>query len=239
MSKIYVIGIGPGRCEHMTVKAENALESSDIILGYKTYIELIQDEYPRKELMSFPMRSEVERCELTIEKAEEGKTVSLISSGDAGVYGMAGILLRLTEDHTVEVIPGMTAIQAAAASLGAPIMHDFVAISLSDLMTDWEIIEKRLHLAAEGDFVTCLYNPKSKNRTEQIVKTRDIFIEKGGKDKVVGIVKNAKRDGEKIYLTTVEHMLDYPIDMTTLVIIGNQETYIKNNKMITKRGYNL
>ena len=239
MGKIFVVGIGPGDVEHMTLKAKDALEQSECILGYKTYIDLIKEDYPEKALISFPMRSEVERCELTIEKAKDHKCVSLISSGDAGVYGMAGILLEIAEDEAIEVVPGMTAIQAAAASLGAPIMHDYVSISLSDLLTDWSVIENRLTLAAKGDFVTCLYNPKSKTRTTQIEKARDIFINSGGKDKIVGIVKNAKRKNEKIYLTTVEKMLEFPIDMSTIVIIGNHSTFIKNNHMITKRGYDV
>jgi precorrin-3B C17-methyltransferase len=239
MGKIFVVGIGPGDMEHMTGKAKKALEQSECILGYKTYIDLIKEDYPSKELISFPMRSEVERCELTIEKSKDHKHVSLISSGDAGVYGMAGILLEIAEGEAIEVVPGMTAIQAAAASLGAPIMHDYVSISLSDLLTDWNLIERRLTLAAKGDFVTCLYNPKSKKRTTQIEKAQEIFITAGGKDKIVGIVKNAKRKNEKVYLTTVEKMLDYPIDMSTIVIIGNRSTFIKNNHMITKRGYNV
>lgn len=240
MSKIYVVGIGPGNSEHMTRKAARILEESDIILGYKTYINLVKQEYPEKEFVVFPMRSEVKRCEMALEYAQKGYTVSLISSGDAGVYGMAGLLLEVsTEKHSIEVVPGMTAIQAAAASLGAPIMHDFVAISLSDLLTPWELIEKRLNLAAAGDFVTCLYNPKSRKRTKQIEIAQDIFIRKGGKDKVVGIVKNAKRSKERVTITTVEKMLNHPIDMTTLVIIGNEETFVKNKMMITKRGYSV
>jgi len=239
MGKIFVVGIGPGNTEHMTRKAKEVLDHSDCILGYKTYIDLIRKDYSTKKLISFPMRSEVERCNLTLQKAKDYKQVSLISSGDAGVYGMAGILLEIANEEIIEVVPGMTAIQGAAASLGAPIMHDYVSISLSDLLTKWSLIEKRLTLASEGDFVTCLYNPKSKTRTTQIKKARDIFMKNGGKDKIVGIVKNAKRKNEAIYLTTVENMLDYPIDMTTLVIIGNQSTYIKNNQMITKRGYDV
>jgi precorrin-3B C17-methyltransferase len=239
MGKIFVVGIGPGDIEHITCKAKKALEQSECILGYKTYIDLIRDHYPSKKMISFPMRSEVERCELTIEKSKEHKHVSLISGGDPGVYGMAGILLEIAEDETIEVVPGMTAIQAAAASLGAPIMHDYVSISLSDLLTDWSVIEKRLTLAAKGDFVTCLYNPKSKTRTTQIEKAQDIFINSGGKDKIVGIIKNAKRKNEKVYLTTVEKMLEHPIDMSTIVIIGNHSTFIKNNYMITKRGYSV
>ncbi|MGM0379475.1 MAG: precorrin-3B C(17)-methyltransferase [Bacillota bacterium] len=238
MNKLYVVGIGPGDSKHMTIKAKNVLESVDTIIGYKTYIQLIKNDYSKKELISFPMRSEVERCEFAIKKAKE-KKVALISSGDAGVYGMAGALLEISQDANIEVIPGMTAIQAAASSLGAPIMHDFAAISLSDLLTDWEVIIKRLKMAAKGDFVTCLYNPRSKKRVKQIVKAREIFIKESSKDKVVGIVKNAKRENEEVYITDLENMLDYNIDMSTLVIIGNKDTLVKNNKMITKRGYNI
>jgi precorrin-3B C17-methyltransferase len=239
MGKIFVVGIGPGDVKHMTNKAKDVLEQSEVILGYKTYIDLIKVHYPTKKMISFPMRSEVERCKLTIEKAKEHSHVSIISSGDAGVYGMAGILLEIADHETIEVVPGMTAIQAAGASLGAPIMHDYVSISLSDLLTDWSVIEKRLEFAAKGDFVTCLYNPKSKTRTTQIQKARNIFIENDGNDKIVGIVKNAKRKNEQVYITTVEKMLDFPIDMSTIVIIGNDSTYVKNNYMITKRGYDI
>lgn len=238
MNKLYVVGIGPGDSKHMTIKAKQVLESVDIIIGYKTYIQLIKENFKEKKLISFPMRSEVERCEFAIKKAID-KKVALISSGDAGVYGMAGALLEISQDANIEVIPGMTAIQAAASSLGAPIMHDFAAISLSDLLTDWEIIKKRLKMAAKGDFVTCLYNPKSKKRIKQIKKAREIFIEQSSKEKIVGIVKNAKRENEEVFITNLDNMLNYDIDMSTLVIIGNKDTLVKNNKMITKRGYNI
>ena len=238
MNKIYVVGIGPGNIENMTFEAYDTLKKSDIIIGYKTYIELIKDEFKDKELISSPMKKEVDRCQDALNIAMEGKTVSLISSGDAGVYGMAGIMLEIVDDSIeVEIISGVTATNAAGSVVGAPIMHDYVTISLSDLLTDWELIKKRLDLAAQGDFVVSLYNPKSRGRTTQIEEARDIMLKHKSKSTVVAIAKNIGRDDEEYVLTTLEQMLNYDIDMSTIVIRGNSNTFIKNGKMITPRGY--
>ena len=184
------------------------------------------------------MKIEVDRCQDALNIAMEGKTVSLISSGDAGVYGMAGIMLEIVDDSIeVEIISGVTATNAAGSVVGAPIMHDYVTISLSDLLTDWELIKKRLDLAAQGDFVVSLYNPKSRGRTTQIEEARDIMLKHKSKSTVVAIAKNIGRDDEEYVLTTLEQMLNYDIDMSTIVIIGNSNTFIKNGKMITPRGY--
>lgn len=240
MNKIYVVGIGPGNIENMTFEAYNALKESDIIIGYKTYIELVKEEFKDKELISSPMKKEVDRCKEVLELAKNGKIVSLISSGDAGVYGMAGIMLEVaTEDYEVEVIPGVTACNAAAAVVGAPIMHDSVNISLSDLLTDWELIKKRVALASEGDFVIALYNPKSNGRVTQIEEAREIMLKYKNKETVVAIVKNAKRENENVVITNLEHMLDFEVDMLTTVIVGNSNSFVKNGKMITPRGYKL
>ena len=236
--KIYVVGIGPGKKPDMTYRAYKAMENSDVIIGYKTYINLIKEYFENKELINSPMKKEVDRCQDALNIAMEGNTVSLISSGDAGVYGMAGIMLEIVDDSIeVEIISGVTATNAAGSVVGAPIMHDYVTISLSDLLTDWELIKKRLDLAAQGDFVVSLYNPKSRGRTTQIEEARDIMLKHKSKSTVVAIAKNIGRDDEEYVLTTLEQMLNYDIDMSTIVIIGNSNTFIKNGKMITPRGY--
>ena len=236
--KIYVVGIGPGKKENMTFRAYEAMENSDIIVGYKTYVDLVKEYYPGKEMKSSAMTKEVDRCTEVLELARQGKTVSLISSGDAGVYGMAGIMLEIAdEDMEVEVIPGITATNAAAAITGAPIMHDYATISLSDLLTDWELIKKRLELAAQGDFVVSIYNPKSRGRVTQIEEAREIMMEYKPKSTPVAIVRNAGREDERYVLTTLDEMLNHEIDMLTIVLIGNSNTFVKNGKIITPRGY--
>lgn len=246
MSKIYVTGLGPGLPEHMSKKALSTLEEADMIIGYRTYTELIKDlpEVKNTTIISSGMRSEMGRCEMAIESAEKGNTVTLISSGDAGIYGMAGILYEMLEkkpenDLTVEVIPGISAVNAAASCLGAPLMNDFCVISLSDLMTDWEDIEKRLHAAGAGDFVVALYNPKSRTRIHQIERARGILLKYKEEDTPVGIVRNAKRNGEEIYLTTLKEILSCTIDMLSIVIIGNKDTVFskRGDRIITPRGY--
>ena len=238
MAKIYVIGIGPGKKEDMTYRAYEAMEKSDVIIGYKTYVDLIKEYFSDKELISSPMKKEVDRCMEVIEIARSGKTVSLISSGDAGVYGMAGIMLEVVpEDIEIEIIPGITAGNAAAAITGAPLMHDYATISLSDLLTDWDLIKKRVDLASQGDFVITLYNPKSHGRTTQIVEAREIMRKYKSDETPAAIVRNAGREDESSVITTLGEMLNHEIDMLTLVIIGNSNTFIKNGKMITPRGY--
>ncbi|KGG79928.1 cobalt-precorrin-3B C(17)-methyltransferase [Caloranaerobacter azorensis H53214] len=241
--KIYVVGIGPGNMEHMSLMALKAIEKSQVVIGYKTYINLIKDLLKDKEVIDSSMKKEIERCNLTIDEAERGKIVSIVSSGDPGIYGMAGIILELINKRKseidVEIVPGISAANAAAASLGSPLMHDFAVISLSNLLTDWGIIKKRIECAAAGDFIISLYNPKSKRRVNQIAESRDIILKYRKPSTPVGIVKNAKRTGEKVIITDLENMLNYEIDMFTIVIVGNSNTYIENGKMITPRGYNI
>lgn len=243
MAGIFVVGMGPGGMEDMTPRAFKAIEEADVIIGYKTYIELIKDHFPHKNFISSGMTKEVERCRLVYEKALEGKRVALISSGDSGVYGMAGIMLEIVNKSganvPVEVIPGVTAATAAAAILGAPIMHDFAIISLSDLLTPWELILKRIECASKGDFVICLYNPKSKNRSEHINAARDIILNCRTQNTPVGIVRNAGRENESHVITNLSNMLEHDIDMFTVVIIGNSKTYVENGKIITPRGYDV
>ena len=236
--KIYVVGIGPGKKADMTFRAYEAMEKSDIIIGYKTYMDLIKEYYPGKEMKNSPMTKEVDRCIEVLKLAKEGKNVALISSGDAGVYGMAGIMLEIADGEAeVEIIPGVTATNAAAAIVGAPVMHDYVTISLSNLLTDWELIKKRLELAAQGDFVVSIYNPKSRGRVTQIEEAREIMLKYKPKTTPVAIVRNAGREDEEHVVTTLDEMLNHEINMLTIVIIGNANTFIKDGKMITPRGY--
>lgn len=237
--KIYVVGIGPGLHEHMTNAARVAIEKSDVIVGYSTYLNIIEDIIKDKEIDSSGMKKETDRCKRAIEYAMTGKTVAVVSSGDPGVYGMAGLVLELAEDMDVEIVPGVSAANAAASALGAPLMHDYCVISLSDLLTDWELIKRRLEAAGMGDFVVALYNPKSIKRVEHIEVAREIMLKHKKADTPVGIVQNARREGERVVVTTLEDMLSHEIDMFTTVIIGNGNTYVKDGKMVTPRGYKI
>lgn len=221
------------------------MKESEVIAGYKTYLDLIPSYLADKEIIGTGMMQEVQRCEAALAKAIEGKVVSVISSGDPGVYAMAGLVMELVLEvepekrPLVEIIPGISAVNGAAALLGAPLMHDFAVISLSDLMTSWEVIEKRLKLAAEGDFVVALYNPKSKKRTWQIEKVREIFLACRSKDTPVGIVRQAYREEQTITLATLENFTDEEIDMFSLVMIGNSKSFLKDGFFVTPRGYSL
>lgn len=199
MSKIYVVGIGPGEYEQMTMRAANALQSCDVIVGYTVYVDLVKEHFPGKEFLTTPMRKEIERCQLAFDEAEKGKNVAMICSGDAGVYGMAGLMLEIGESYpqiSVEVIPGVTAATGGAAVLGAPLIHDFALISLSDLMTPWEKIEKRLLCASEADFVICLYNPSSRKRHDYLQKACDLMMQHKSPETVCGTVQSIGRDGQ-------------------------------------------
>lgn len=238
---IYVIGIGPGSKEMMTLEAINAMEDAEVIVGYKTYINLITEFIEGKEVVQNGMRQEIDRCKQAVEIAKSGKKVAVISSGDAGIYGMAGLILELTSKEEtnvdVKVVPGVTASIGAAAILGAPIMHDFCHISLSDLLTPWEVIEKRLRLAADADFVICLYNPRSKGRSEHLARAFELMREFKDGNTPVGIVKYVGREKEEKFICTFDTMDFERVDMTTMVIIGNKSTFIHEDLMITPRGY--
>ena len=214
---------------------------ADCIVGYGTYLELIPELLKGKEVLSSEMMKEVDRCRKSLEMAATGRTVALVSGGDPGIYAMAGLVFEMARENNyqvaVEVIPGIAALNACAARLGAPLMHDFAAISLSDLLTPWEMIEKRIRAAAAADFVIVLYNPKSKRRTEQIVQARDIILSERDPDTPVGIVTAATRENERIELTTLEEMLNSDIGMQSTVIIGNSHTFTWQDLMITPRGY--
>ena len=239
MTKIYVVGIGPGGRENMTYRAVEAIKNSDVIVGYTPYIEYLGDLVEGKELFSTGMRGEVERCKQAIEMVRGGKDTSIISTGDAGLYGMAGPILELAKDIEVEIIPGVTAAFSAAAELGSPIMHDYASISLSDLMTPWEVILNRVDKAADVDLVIAIYNPKSKGRKNHLKESINKILEYRKGTTPVGIVKNSGRLGTEITITTLDN-IDYEIvDMLTVLIIGNSNTYIDNNQIITPRGYSI
>lgn len=236
MGKLYVIGIGPGGLDHMTLKAVKALEESDVIVGYTKYIEFIKPLVKDKPVVSTGMRGEVERCKQALELAKD-KIVSIVSTGDAGIYGMAGLILEMRKDEDVEVIPGVTASSAAASVVGAPLMHDNCNISLSDLMTPYELIKKRVELAAEGDFIISLYNPKSHGRPLYLQECMDIVKKYRQENTPVAVVKNALRDGQETTLFTIDTFDDSEVDMFSIVIIGNSRSFIKDGKFITPRGY--
>ena len=234
------MGIGPGSYENMTVRAQEALKASDILIGYTVYIDLVKEHFPDKEMLTTGMRKEVERCELALEKAAEGKDVAMICSGDAGVYGMSGLIEELAvkyEGVEVETIPGVSAVLSGAAILGAPLMHDFAVISLSDLMTPWEKIEKRLECAAAADFVICLYNPSSHKRHDYLQKACNLVLKYQSPETVCGIAKNIGREGECTQVLTLKELRDTEVDMFSTVFIGNSQTRKIGDRMVTPRGY--
>ncbi|MCF6186742.1 MAG: precorrin-3B C(17)-methyltransferase [Desulfobulbaceae bacterium] len=237
-----VVGTGPGAADLITPRARQCIEQADIVVGYKTYLDLVTDFIaPHQEVLSSAMMQEIERCRRALVLADEGKQVALVCGGDPGIYAMAGLVYELVKETSsssrIEIIPGIAALNSCAAILGAPLMHDFAAISLSDLMTPWQVIEKRLQAVAMADFVTVLYNPKSKKRTTQIVRAREIMLEHRDAATPVGIVSGATRAHETVCLTSLADMLDEEIGMQTTVIIGNSATFISGDKMVTPRGY--
>lgn len=242
MKKIYVIGLGPGSYENLTIKADRALQEVDVVIGYTVYVDLVKEYYPDKEFMTTSMKKEVERCKMAFEEAQKGKKVAMVCSGDAGVYGMAGLMYQIGEDYPeveLSVIPGITAALGGSAVLGAPLTHDFAVISLSDLLTPWEKIVERLNDAAKGDFCICLYNPSSQKRYDYLQKACDIFLKYKDKNTVCGYVQNIGRDGENMKIMTLQELRDTPVDMFTTVFIGNHETKVIDGHMVTPRGYHV
>lgn len=230
--------MGPGDKNCLTPEAMQALEQADVVVGYKTYINLILNLVADKKVVTNGMRAEVQRAQKAVEVAISGKRVAVVSSGDPGVYGMAGLVLEIAAGKVpVNVIPGVTAATAAAASLGAPLMHDFAVISLSDLLTPWETIVKRIMSAAMADFIIVLYNPKSNNRQQQLASAQEIILQYRRPKTPVGIVRSARRGEESKIITTLEVMLEHPVDMLSTVIIGSPQTKVENGYMITPRGY--
>ena len=242
MGKIYVAGIGPGGYEQMTIRAAAVIQECDVIVGYTVYVDLISEHFPDKKMITTPMRQEEKRCRLAFEEAEKGRRVVMICSGDAGVYGMAGLIYEVGVDYPeveIEIISGVTAALSGGAVLGAPLMHDFAVISLSDLMTPWELIEKRLAAAAMSDMVICLYNPSSKKRKDYLNRACQIVMNHASPATVCGIVRNIGREGEHYGLMTLAQLAEYEADMFTTVFIGNSETKVINGKMVTPRGYRI
>lgn len=239
LTKLYVVGIGPGAPEHMTRRAMQALESAQIIAGYGVYADLIRPLFPDKEYLVTPMRRETDRCRMAIDAALQGKIVAMISSGDAGVYGMAGLLCEMAEGLPVdiEIIPGVTAALSGAAVLGAPLGHDFAVISLSDLLTPWEKIEARLSFAAQADLCIALYNPSSIKRADYLQRACDILLRFLAPDTVCGAVRNIAREGQSMQVMSLAALRDYKADMFTTVFIGNTQTRVIDGRMITPRGY--
>ncbi len=244
MGKITVIGIGPGSLEDMTPRARKAIEAAEVVAGYNTYIKLVESLLMGKKVIGTAMMQEIDRCRMAVDEAAAGRDTVVVSSGDAGVYGMAGLVLELIlqreEAQRPEfggVIAGVSAVNAAASVLGAPLMHDFAVISLSNLLTPWELIRKRVEMAAQGDFVTALYNPKSKKRVKNIEEVREIMLKFRNPKTPVGIVTAASRDKETKVISTLEDFTKEDINMFSLVVIGNSQTYVKDGWMITPRGY--
>ena len=237
--KIFVIGTGPGEMGQMTGTAHECLLLSEVIIGYDVYIKLIKPYFPDKEFKTTPMKKEVERCELAVKETLKGKKVALISGGDAGVYGMASIMLEIADKYEleVEVVPGVTAALSGSAVLGAPLSNDFAVISLSDLLTPWEVIEKRLKAAAEGDFVIAIYNPGSRSRKDYLKRACDILLQYQSPAVPAGLVRNISREGQTHRLTTLSKLAAEHVDMFTTVFVGNSQTIVLGDKMVTKRGY--
>lgn len=240
MKRIYVVGIGPGDRRYLTAAAAEALDRCQIIVGYTVYVDLLKADYPDKKFLTTPMKRETERCRMAFEEAEKGADTVMVCSGDAGIYGMAGLMYQIGQEYPeveLMIVPGITAASAGAAVLGAPLMHDFAVISLSDLLTPWEKIEKRLALAASADFVICIYNPSSKKRADYLERACDVVLQYKAPGTVCGAVRNIGREGEAYEIMTLEELRNKKVDMFTTVYIGNQETMEIGGKMVTPRGY--
>ncbi len=246
MNTIRIVGMGPGNESMMTQQAIQALESADVIVGYTVYLDLLGEKFRGKEFLSTPMKQEAERCRMCFREAAKGKTVAMVCSGDAGIYGMASLMYEIreemgtdTDDIDIEVIAGITAASSGAAVLGAPLSHDFCVISLSDLLTPWELIGKRLRAAAEGDFAIAIYNPSSRKRHDYLMKACDILLESVEPERACGYVRSIGREGEEYHTCTLKELRDTQVDMFTTVFIGNSQSRIIDGKLVTPRGYKL
>ncbi len=239
---INVVGMGPGAEEMMSFQAIKALEDSDVIIGYSVYLGLLGDRFSDKEFLSTPMRKEAERCRMCFEEALKGKKVSMVCSGDAGVYGMASLMYEIGKEYEeceITIVPGITAANSGAAYLGAPLNHDYCVISLSDLLTPWDKIEKRLKAAAEGDFCIAIYNPSSHKRADYLKKACEILLEQIEETRICGYVANIGRKGTVSTTCTLKELKEKQVDMFTTVFIGNSNTELINGKLVAKRGYHL
>ena len=240
MGKLIVVGIGPGDWEDMTVRADRALRSCDVIVGYHVYVDLVRGRYPDKEFLTTGMTRETDRCRMALEAAREGKTVAMVCSGDSGIYGMAGLIYELrgeAAEPEVEVIPGLTAACSGGALLGAPLTHDFAVISLSDRLTPWETIERRLSAAASADLSIVLYNPASHGRPDHLRRACDILLETLPPQRLCGVARNIRRSGESAQVMPLGELRDFPADMFCTVFIGNSQTRTIGELLVTPRGY--
>ena len=247
--KIYIVGMGPGKEDYMTQEARDVLASCDAIVGYTVYVDLLREGFPDKEFLTTPMRKEIERCRMCYDLAAQGKTTAMVCSGDAGVYGMAAPMYELYPEYRSKagyegielyVISGITAANSGAALLGAPLNHDYCVISLSDLLTPWESIERRLQAAIQGDFAMAIYNPSSKKRHDYLKRACQIMLQAGAKeDRACGWVKNIGRDDTVCRVMTLKELMDEEVDMFTTVFIGNSQSEIMGDKLVTKRGYTI
>ncbi len=247
VGKLYVVGVGPGHHDHMTFRAKQVIEESDTIVGYETYVNIVQDLIDGKDVYRYAMTEEVERARQCIDLAKSGKIVSLVSSGDPGIYGMAGLIYEMLAESgwdpkdglSVEIIPGVSALNSCASIIGSPLMTDFAVLSMSDLLVPWEIIVKRVEAAAQGDFVIVIYNPSSKKRIHQLQDTIKILLKYRKPTTPVSIIKGAFRDSQSVVLTDLENITNYSdkLGMISTVIIGNSSTYNYKNLMINPRGY--
>jgi precorrin-3B C17-methyltransferase len=250
--RLTVVSTGPGFPEYIAPQARAALDAAQVVAGYRTYVDLIRPLLKGQEVVATGMKAEMERCRAAVDLALEGRRVALVSGGDAGIYGMAGLVLEICAarqlnigppqdgddvDFHFEVIPGIPALAAGAALLGAPLMHDFVAVSLSDLLTPWDTITRRLELAAQGDFAIVLYNPQSKRRNWQLGAVRDLLLKHYAPETPVGLVRRAMRAGQEVVITTLGNVLEHEVDMQTIIIVGNSRTYVYGPYMVTPRGY--
>lgn len=241
-NKIFIVGIGPGKEEMMTGEALRVLEQTDVIVGYTVYVNLLGERFRDKRIITTPMRQETERCKLCFEEAAQGRQVALICSGDAGIYGLASLMYEMGKGYPMTeliVIPGITAASSGAAVLGAPLNHDFCVISLSDLLTPWEKIEKRLIAAAEGDFAIAIYNPSSHKRKDYLRRACDILLCAIEEERPCGYVENIGREGTRAVTCTLKELRETEVNMFTTVFIGNAGAEIINGKLITKRGYQI
>ena len=244
MNKIYVVGLGPGAGDQMTVQAKKVLDACPVIIGYTVYIDLVRPLFPEKQFLSTPMRKEADRCKMAFEEVKKGVDVAMVCSGDSGIYGMASLVYELAEQEEgfaerIHVIAGVTAAASGGALLGAPLSHDFLTVSLSDLLTPMEVIQNRIRSGAESDTVLCIYNPSSRKRGDYLRMACDIVLEKRSGQTVCGYVQNIGREGEKAVVTTLEELRDTQVDMFTTVFIGNSHTRNIHGKMVTPRGYRL
>lgn len=240
MNNIYVVGIGPGEEEMMSVQALRTLEACDVIVGYPVYLQLLGERFSMKKMLSTPMREEIKRCHMCFEEASKGHRVALVCSGDAGVYGLASLMYEIGVEYPdceLTIVPGITAANSGAAVLGAPLNHDYCVISLSDLMTPWELIETRLRMAIAGDFCIALYNPSSRKRADYLEKACTVMLESASPSRACGYVENIGRENTEVVTCTLNELKDKQVNMFTTVFIGNSQTYIQDNKLITKRGY--